>query len=48
MVATHVPDLKRPVYYLAGPPGMVTALKKLLLDRGVSRDNVRFETFSGY
>jgi ferredoxin-NADP reductase len=48
MVTRHVPDLKRPVHYLAGPPGMVTALKKLLLDRGVSRDNVRFEEFSGY
>ena len=48
MLAKHVPDLKRPIYYLAGPPGMVEALKKLLLDRGVSRDSVRFETFSGY
>ena len=48
MLARHVPDLKRPVYYLAGPPGMVEAVKRLLMDRGVSRDNVRFETFSGY
>jgi len=47
-VARHVPDVKRPVYYLAGPSGMVTAVKKLLLDRWVSRDNVRFESFSGY
>jgi ferredoxin-NADP reductase len=47
-VARQVPDVKRSVYYLAGPSGMVTALKKLLLDRGVSRDNVRFEEFSGY
>jgi ferredoxin-NADP reductase len=48
LVARYVPDLKRPFYYLAGPPGMVEALKTLLLDRGVSRDNVRFETFTGY
>jgi ferredoxin-NADP reductase len=48
MLARYVPDLKRPVYYLAGPPGMVEALKGLLLNRGVSRDNVRFEIFSGY
>jgi ferredoxin-NADP reductase len=48
MVARHVPDWKKPVFYLAGPPGLVEALKKLLLDRGVSRDNVRFESFSGY
>jgi len=48
LVARYVPDLKEPVHYLAGPPGMVEALKKVLLDCGVSRDNVRFETFSGY
>ncbi len=48
LVARYVPDLKGPVHYLAGPPGMVEALRKLLLDRGVSRDNLRFETFSGY
>jgi ferredoxin-NADP reductase len=48
MLARHVPDLKRPVYYLAGPPGMVEALKTLLLKRGVSPYNVRFETFTGY
>ena len=48
MVARYVTDLKKPIYYLAGPPGMVAAVKKLLLDRGVSRDNVRFEEFSGY
>jgi ferredoxin-NADP reductase len=48
MLAKHVPDLKKPIYYLAGPSGMVEALKALLLQRGVSRDNVRFETFSGY
>ena len=48
MLAKYVPDLLAPVYYLAGPPRMVEALKMLLLERGVSRDNLRFETFSGY
>jgi ferredoxin-NADP reductase len=48
MLARYVRDLKGAVHYLAGPPGMVEALKTLLLDRGVSRDNVRFESFSGY
>jgi ferredoxin-NADP reductase len=42
-----VPDLESPIYYLADPAGMVTALKKTLLDRGVSRDNVRFQEFTG-
>lgn len=48
MLAKHVPDLKKPIYYLAGPPAMVTAVKTLLLDGGIGRDNVRFEEFSGY
>ena len=48
MLERHVADLKGPIYYLAGPPGMVEALKTLILKRGVSRDNVRFETFTGY
>ena len=48
MLERHVADLKGPIYYLAGPPGMVEALKALLLKRGISRDNLRFETFTGY
>ncbi len=48
MMARYVPDLQGPVFYLAGPPRMVEALKDLLLHRGVSRDSVRFEIFSGY
>jgi ferredoxin-NADP reductase len=48
MLVRYVGDLKEPIHYLAGPSGMVDSLKTLLLDRGVSRDNVRFETFTGY
>ena len=48
MLSKYVPDLARPIYYLAGPPRMVEALKGLLLNRGVSRDGIRFESFSGY
>lgn len=48
MLRRHVPDLEKPIFYLAGPPAMVEAVKNLLLGLGVSRDNVRFEIFSGY
>lgn len=48
MLARYVSDLVKPVYYLAGPPGLVEAGRRLLLDRGVARDDIRFETFSGY
>ena len=37
-----------PVYYLAGPPAMVEAMKKLLRATGVSDEDVRSERFFGY
>jgi ferredoxin-NADP reductase len=36
------------IYYLAGPPTMVTALRKALNEAGVNDDNIRTEEFSGY
>ena len=37
-----------PVYYLAGPPAMVTAMKGVLRGAGVSDADVRSEQFFGY
>ena len=37
-----------PVYYLAGPPAMVEAMKATLARRGVGTDDVRSEEFFGY
>lgn len=37
-----------PIYYLAGPPAMVEAMKAILARRGVSTDDVRSEEFFGY
>ena len=37
-----------PVYYLAGPPAMVEAMKALLRGAGVSDADVRSERFFGY
>jgi ferredoxin-NADP reductase len=37
-----------PVYYLAGPPAMVQAMKAILARNGVAPDDVRSEEFFGY
>ena len=36
------------IYYSAGPPQMVAAMRKILTDMGVDEDNFRTEEFSGY
>ncbi len=48
MLKKHLPDLKRPIYYLTGPPEMVAAMQKLLKNAGVEEANIRAEEFSGY
>ncbi|OHE54189.1 MAG: oxidoreductase [Thaumarchaeota archaeon RBG_16_49_8] len=48
MLKKHVPDLSTPIYYIAGPPGMVEAMQKMLLDGGIDEDNIRTEEFEGY
>lgn len=41
-------DLAAPTCYLAGPPGMVEAMKKLVLEAGVPQDRIRTDEFFGY
>lgn len=48
MIKKHVPDFLKPIYYLAGPPAMVTAMRTMLIDGGVSKDNIKLESFTGY
>ena len=48
LVEKHLPDLKAPVFYLAGPPGMTMAMQNLLESAGVSDDDIRSEEFYGY
>jgi ferredoxin-NADP reductase len=43
-----VGDAPAPVYYLAGPPAMVAAMKAILARNGVGADDVRSEEFFGY
>lgn len=41
-------DAPSPVYYLAGPPAMVEAMKALLARNGVGAHDIRSEEFFGY
>lgn len=48
LVARHVSDLLEPMYYVAGPPAMVTAMQMLLTRLGVARERIRKDEFFGY
>ena len=48
LLTKHLPTLQGPIYYMAGPPGMVTALRRMLTEAGVDEDDLRTEEFSGY
>ena len=48
MLTRHIPDLQGPIYYVAGPPAMVSAMKATLTDAGVNEDDIRAEDFAGY
>jgi len=37
-----------PIYYIAGPPGMVGDLRTMLTNSGVDEDDIRTEEFTGY
>jgi ferredoxin-NADP reductase len=48
LLRRHLPDLKAPVYYLAGPPGMAMGMQFLLERLGIPDRDVRGEEFYGY
>lgn len=47
-VQKHIPNLGSSIFYMAGPGGMVEAMKDLLKGLGVKKDAMRSETFKGY
>jgi ferredoxin-NADP reductase len=47
MLERHLPSLQ-PIYYSAGPPAMVAAMRQMLTAAGVSEDDIRTEEFAGY
>ncbi len=48
MLVKYVPEIRGPIYYVAGPPGMVAAMRQLLDELGVNEDNIKTEEFAGY
>lgn len=44
----YIPDLTKPVYYLAGPPKFVLAMRQILSSAGVDDLSIRSEEFEGY
>jgi ferredoxin-NADP reductase len=48
MLGRHLGDVVAPIYYIAGPPGMVEAMRGTLAASGVDEDDIRTEEFSGY
>ncbi len=48
MIEKNLPSIPGPIYYLAGPPGMVAAMRRLLQNAGADEDDIRTEEFPGY
>jgi len=48
MLTKWIKKLKGPIYYSAGPPTMVAAMRQMLTGSGISDDDIRTEEFSGY
>lgn len=48
MLSKHVSNLRGPIFYIAGPPTMVAATRRGLVDAGVDEDDIRTEEFAGY
>jgi len=48
MLSKWIPDLSVPIYYVAGPPGMVTGVREMLIGSGISEEDIRAEEFAGY
>lgn len=48
MLEKYIGNLTLPIYYISGPPSMVTSIRKTLNETGIDDDNIRTEEFSGY
>lgn len=48
MVAAAAEGLPAPIYYVAGSPAMVDAMRGLLNEAGIDDDDIRSEDFYGY
>jgi ferredoxin-NADP reductase len=48
MLSRHLTVLQGPIYYIAGPPTMVAAMRQTLVGAGAEEDDIRAEEFAGY
>lgn len=48
MLSRHKAGMSALVYYIAGPPRMVSGLRTMLNQMGVNDDDIRSEDFAGY
>jgi len=48
MLERHLKSLAGKVYYIAGPPGLVEAMQKMLTQAGVAEDAIHTDEFFGY
>jgi ferredoxin-NADP reductase len=48
MLSRHLTVLQGPIYYIAGPPPMVAAMRQTLVIAGIEEDDIRAEEFAGY
>jgi ferredoxin-NADP reductase len=48
MLSRHLQEAVSPIFYIAGPPGLVKALHLMLSEAGVDDDDTRTEEFAGY
>lgn len=48
MLERHLPDLRSPLYYFAGPPAMTMAMMEMLREIGIGEQAMRYEEFYGY
>ncbi len=48
MMSRFLKSAASPIYYVAGPPGMVSGLRAMLNNSGVDDDDIRTEEFAGY
>jgi ferredoxin-NADP reductase len=48
MLKRYVENVQSPIYYIAGLPEMVSAMRTLVTDSGVNEEDIRAEEFSGF
>ena len=48
MLARYIDDIPAAVCYMAGPPAMIEAMQKMLVEAGVGSENILSDEFYGY